>query len=59
MDIEEAPEFTGYVLAVPGPDGQTRLINVTQEEYLRHRELLPCAPKAAQVRVINKWPVFD
>ena len=28
--IEESPEFTGYVLAVPGPDGQTRFINVTQ-----------------------------
>lgn len=57
--IEEAPEFTGYVLAIPGgPDGQTWFVNVSQAEYLKHRDLLPCEPRAAQVRVIASWDIF-
>lgn len=58
IEIEEAKTFTGFVLCVPGPDGRERLINVTEQEYLRHRQLLPCTPRAAQVRVINKWDIF-
>ena len=58
IEIEEAPEFTGFVLCVPGPDGRERLINVTEQEYLRHRELLPCVSRKAQVRVIHRFSIF-
>ena len=58
LEIVEAPEFTGFILVVPGPDGRERMINVTEQEYLRHRQLLPCTPRAKQVRLISKWDIF-
>ena len=58
LEIEEAPEFTGFVLCVPGPDGATKMINVTEQEYLRHRQLLPCVSRRAETKVISKWDIF-
>jgi hypothetical protein len=58
IEIEEAECFTGFVLCVPGPDGRERLINVTEQEYLRHRQLLPCTPRAAETKVIFKKDIF-
>jgi hypothetical protein len=58
IEIEEAPEFTGFVLVVPGPDGRERLINVSQSEYLRHRQLLPCVSRKAQAKVIHRFSIF-
>ena len=55
--IEESEVFTGFVLVVPGPDGRERLINVSMAEYLRHRQLLPCTPRAPQTKVIHKWDI--
>ena len=58
IEIEEAECFTGFVLVVPGPDGRERLVNVSEAEYRRHRELLPCTPRARQTVVISSWDPF-
>ena len=58
IEIEEAETFTGFVLCVPGPDGRERLINVTEQEYLKHRQLLPCTPRRNETKVIHEWDPF-
>jgi hypothetical protein len=57
-EIIEAPEFTGFVLCVLDGNGRERLINVSQEEYLRHRQLLPCAPRGAEAKVLCRFSIF-
>jgi hypothetical protein len=57
-EIEQSPTFTGYVLAISDGKGGVRLVNVSQEEYLRHRQLLPCTPRSAETKVISRWDVF-
>jgi hypothetical protein len=56
--IEEAEGFTGFVLVVPGPDGRPRHINVSKDEYIRHRRLLPCVSRAETPHLVHKWEIF-
>jgi hypothetical protein len=41
-----------------GPDRREQLINVSKDEYLRHRQLLPWVSRAATPHVIHKWDIF-
>lgn len=57
-EIEQSPTYTGFVLAVRQPDGQTKMLNVTEQEWRKHRELGACTPRAAEARVIASWDIF-
>jgi hypothetical protein len=56
--IEQAPHYTGFVLAVRQADGQTKLLNVSEQEWRKHRQLGACDPRAAETRVISRWDIF-
>jgi hypothetical protein len=57
-EIVEAESYTGFLLSVPGPDGRERLVNVTEQEWRKHRHLGACTPRRAETRVISKWDIF-